>query len=210
VTIRTSSGVAILALGQVWVSFDVMERNSEDYLTEKRLGEILDAVLPEHDFIHDKAVPKAKNNRRRPDYRSEKLRLILEFDGDTHYTQSKRILTDKEKDEDYKALGYRIFRIPYFIQITPELLKEFFGSDFTYQQKYPHGFIDPKAVLPADYCELGIEAFKADLQRFEAYKTEILNSLKEKTEELKNPDLVLPRSIQSLIPNHNQSLLDNA
>jgi hypothetical protein len=38
------------------------------YLTEKNLGDIFKEVVPEMDFIYNKAVPDAKNKRRRPDY----------------------------------------------------------------------------------------------------------------------------------------------
>lgn len=35
------------------------------------------------DWIHDKSIPDV--TRRRPDYRSESLKLIVEFDGLPHY-----------------------------------------------------------------------------------------------------------------------------
>lgn len=169
------------------------------YLTESNLGEILKDVVPELEFIHDKAVPEAKNKRRRPDYRCESEKLIIEFDGDTHYCKANRILTDAEKDEDYSALGYRIVRIPYFIQITDQVLKYIFGRSIEFKQVYPNGFIDPNAILPADFCELGISQFIKDLETFNYHKDEVIESLKSKVQEKGNISYVLPPSLNHLV-----------
>jgi len=166
-----------------------------EYLTEKNLGLILNELFPGNDFIHDKSVPKSQNRRRRPDYRSEERMLIIEFDGDSHYCKAQRIKSDIEKDEDYASLGYQIFRIPYFVQITTPVLKSIFNEDITFEQRYPNGFIDNRAVLPSDFCELGIELFKNDLVRFEYHAEEIIESLKEKIKEKEDAELVVPSSI---------------
>ena len=165
------------------------------YLTEKNLGLILNELFPENDFIHDKSVAKSKNKRRRPDYRSEERMLIIEFDGDSHYCKSQRIKADIEKDKDYSSLGYKIFRIPYFIQITTPLLKDIFSEDIQFDQRYPIGFNDKKAMLPADYCELGVELFKKDLERFDYHAEEIIQTLRDKIEEKGDIELVLPSSL---------------
>ncbi len=170
-----------------------------EYLTEKNLGLILDELYPDNDFIHDKSVPNSKNKRRRPDYRSEERKLIIEFDGDSHYCKAQRIKSDIEKDEDYSSLGYRIFRIPYFVQISTPLLKKIFNENIPFIQRYPNGFIDPKAVLPSDFCELGIQLFKNDLVRFEYLAEEIVESLRNKAKEKNDIELVVPLSLKELI-----------
>ncbi|WP_051786157.1 PDDEXK family nuclease [Endozoicomonas numazuensis] len=171
------------------------------YLTEKRLGEIFSKLLPEEEIIHDKSVPNSKNKRRRPDYRFVSKKLIVEFDGDSHYCKAKRIIDDKEKDNDYIRLGYQVVRIPYFIQMNDELLGYIFGKNHNlqFEQVYPHGFIDKKAILPADFCELGIDQFKEDLNKFHEFKNEIIKSLQDKISELGNVNLVLPSSLQYLV-----------
>ena len=170
-----------------------------EYLTEKNLGNILNELFPDNDFIHDRSVPNSQNKRRRPDFRSDSRKLILEFDGDSHYCKAQRIKADIEKDEDYRRLGYRIFRIPYFVQLTTPLLRDIFDENIQFMQRFPNGFIDPKATLPADYCELGIELFKRDLEKFSYHADEILASLKNKVEEKKDIDLVLPLSLRGLV-----------
>ncbi|WEF10960.1 endonuclease domain-containing protein [Pectobacterium actinidiae] len=168
------------------------------YLTEKNLGTLLKEIAPELTFIHDSTVPGANNKRRRPDYRCDSEMLIIEFDGDAHYCKAQRIVTDKEKDLDYINLGYTVFRIPYFIQITEGIIKKIFRKDISFTQRYPHGFIDSKVVLPADFCELGIQRFLRDLDIFSEYKEGIIDSLTSKVKEKKDINLVLPPTLHSL------------
>ena len=170
-----------------------------DYLTEARLKNILKEIAPEYNFVHNKGVPEAVNKRRRPDFRCERNKLIIEFDGDTHYCKSQRIIVDAEKDKDYQNLGYRVVRIPYFVQLTSKVCEYVFDKRFEIEQKYPQGFNDRKATLPADYCELGITKFLADLEIYSFHKREIILSLKNKIQEKGNIDLVLPKSIQNII-----------
>ena len=47
-----------------------------------------------YDWVHDKAFP---NMRIRPDYRSDTLKLIVEFDGLPHFTSRDTYLKDIEK-----------------------------------------------------------------------------------------------------------------
>lgn len=169
------------------------------YLTEKNLGLILEKIKPNYEFLHDKSVPNSTNKRMRPDFRNDELKLILEFDGDSHYCKAERIIKDKIKDDDYIKLGYRVFRIPYFIQMNSTLLQMIFNENIDFEQVYPNGFIDKKAVLPADFCEKGIELFKLDLEKFSYCKQEIINSLKNKVEETGNIELVLPKSLYYLL-----------
>ena len=152
------------------------------YLTEKGLKLILQRIYPNIDFVHNKTVPNS-GIKNRPDYRNDELMLIVEFDGYLHYTQSKTILYDEKKDRVYSEMGYKIIRIPYFIQISKETIKHLFGVNINIPQNYPHGFIDPKCVLPSDFCTLGIKRYKKDLENFSFIKNEIDLSLEEKIKE---------------------------
>jgi hypothetical protein len=60
---------------------------------------------------------------------------------------------------------------------------------------YRHGFIDGKACLPSNFCELGVAKFKRDLKKFEYIKKDIILSLKEKSKKLGDKRLVLPLSL---------------
>ena len=170
-----------------------------EYLNEAKLGELLKILFPNNDFIHDKAVPTSTNRRKRPDYRCDELSLIIEFDGFGHYTIAKNIISDIDKDEDYTTLGYKVIRIPYFIQLTKEVILDLFNIELKNDlYNYPHGFIDKKAVLPADFCELGVTKFREDLVRFSYVKEDIISSLvaHRKTKDM---HIILPPSLQHII-----------
>ena len=97
------------------------------------LNEYLKVIFPDiDDWVHDKALGLTVNNkvcRKRPDYRSEKLKLIVEFDGIQHYTMPDRIKNDVLSTKFYESLGYKVVRIPYFIQLTNKAVKYFFNVD---------------------------------------------------------------------------------
>lgn len=170
-----------------------------NYLTEKTLGIFLESTQffsnQNPNWIHDKIVPNSGINNR-PDFRSDNLKLIVEFDGFQHYTQSSYIIKDEIKDSTYSKMGYTIVRIPYFVQLESRTISYLFGFNYEYKQTYPHGFIDKNAILPADFCELGIERFIKDLQRFSFIKTEIIESLIAKSADIRT---VIPQSLTSII-----------
>lgn len=153
----------------------------EGYLDEIKLGQCLAEIFPDYEFIHDKAVPGAGISNR-PDYRCEALKLIVEFDGYQHYCQVDTIFKDRLKDEAYASMGYRIVRIPYFVQLTSDVVKYYFGvDDVDMQINFPHGFIaDKGAKLPAEYCSLGIIRFMNELRELNFLQTDIISSLKAK------------------------------
>jgi hypothetical protein len=165
-----------------------------DYLDESKLGLILNKIYPNQDFVHDKTVPNSELLTR-PDYRCDNIKLIVEFDGDRHYREAKKIKTEKNKEIKYSEMGYKVVRIPYFVQMSNLIVKHLFEIDFDYKQHYPHGFISDKVILPADFCELGIKKFQADLEKFSYAKNDIIKSLKKKKDILLDKELVLPPSL---------------
>lgn len=93
------------------------------------LEEYLSVIFPEvetESWVHDKKVEGCKSNIR-PDYQCEKLRLIIEFDGLQHYQKPDRIKKDYENQKIYEDMGYKVVRIPYFIQLTNEVVAQMFG-----------------------------------------------------------------------------------
>lgn len=168
-----------------------------EYLTEQRLGRVLRELFPNNIFIHDRIVPNS-GTRRRPDYRCDELMLIVEFDGDKHYKEVAKIKNEQEKDTTYSNMGYRVIRIPYFIQMSISTIKYFFELNTNWVQNYPHGFISPNVILPADFCELGVFKFRNDLNRFNFIEEDIIQSLRNKIETLIDRELVVPTSLTAL------------
>ena len=156
--------------------------NINDWLDEDKLGDAIGLMYPDEVFVRNKAVPKS-GILKRPDYRCDNLMLIVEFDGYQHYTDVDEYYNDILKDDTYINMGYKIVRIPYFVQLTTEVISHLFGITMEYKQIFPHGFIvDEGEVLPADFCSLGYERFLSDLKSFLYIKNDIFASLHRKFE----------------------------
>ena len=144
------------------------------------LNEYLKVIFPNvDDWVHDKALGLTVNNkvcRKRPDYRSEKLKMIVEFDGIQHYTMPDRIKNDVLSTKFYERLGYKVVRIPYFIQLTNKAVKYFFNVDV----KEPlfneniHSMDKNDRNTPAFLCGAGvlrmIEEFKYHPEQYRVNK----------------------------------------
>ena len=91
------------------------------------LDEYLKVIFPNiEDWIHDKTLGKINDitYKSRTDYRSETLKLIIEFDGLQHYTKPDIIEKDIRLTKVYEDLGYKVVRIPYFIQLSNKAVKK--------------------------------------------------------------------------------------
>jgi len=148
------------------------------------LDEYLDVIFPEtHDWVHDKSikdVPKEKQSKRRPDYRSPSLKLIVEFDGLQHYTNPEKIKADAEAIEYYTSLGYKVVRIPYFIQLSNQAVKELFGVDVKislFDENIPSLGVKGHNT-PAYLCGAGLERMAKEFKRFPKQYEVNLNALK--------------------------------
>jgi|SRR5271165_3646990 len=136
------------------------------YLDESSLGRFLRERL-DPETISNAHVPTI-TRRFRPDYRSEKHRLIVEFDGDQHYRSAKHVIEDKERDRILSDAGYRVIRIPYFVQMTEPVIGGLFGNCIANRapfKDFRHGFVADTVVFPADFCELGVARFLARLSQ---------------------------------------------
>lgn len=170
--------------------------NCEEFLTEDKIGDFLKSRHPSKDWIPQYGI----GQRFRVDWFSSNVKTAVEFDGYQHYTSSRQIFNDKRKDKLCAELGLTIVRIPYFVQLCPEVIRLLFGFDCEFEQKYPHGFVSKKStmVFPADFCELGVLRFKDDLKRFSCISDEITGSLKDAIRE--HPaETVLPLSLMGMV-----------
>jgi len=148
------------------------------------LEEYLDVIFPEtNDWVHDKPTgliwPDGKLSRTRPDYRSESLKLIVEFDGLPHYTKPSSWADDLRSQELYESSGYRVVRIPYFIQLTNQVVLDFFGvrvSEILFDPSLPSISEGPSA--PAFLCPLGVRRMAWEYKRSTQQYIVNLRSLK--------------------------------
>jgi len=143
------------------------------------LEEYLKVIFPKiHDWIHDKAIGEVNGQRyrKRPDYRSETLKIIVEFDGLQHYTNPDIIEKDIENTKLYNTLGYKVVRIPYFIQLTNKAVKTLFDievSETLFDEKYS-SLSTKGRNSPAYLCPAGVKRMAEEFRKFpEQYKTNI-------------------------------------
>lgn len=157
------------------------------------LEKYLLVIFPEikaEDWVHDKTIPGLKK-KIRPDYRCEKLKLIVEFDGLPHYKNPDRILADEQNDIIYQHLGYKVVRIPYFIQLTNDVIEKLFGREVDepmFDGSVPSLGISGRNT-PAYCCPAGIirmakifkvfpQQYKVNLKALQNTKDEFLSCAK--------------------------------
>lgn len=145
------------------------------------LDEYLSVIFPNtNDWIHDKAFGIHEDNinhKLRPDYRSDSLKLVVEFDGLPHYTNPANILRDDNNTAIYLKNGYKVIRIPFFIQLTNDAVEKLFGV----QVKEPlFNVIHPSLGglgmkhNPSCLCPEGLKRMAKEFKRFpEQYKINI-------------------------------------
>lgn len=163
---------------------DASGKDPDTGLHRTGLDTYLSAIFPKtSDWIHDKQIGKLPNgttSRKRPDYRSESLKMIVEFDGIQHYQSPTKIRSDNEGTMLYRSLGYKVVRIPFFVQLSNVAVKVLFGVDVDvplFDEKYPS--LGPKGVKPADLCWAGLIRMAEEFQSFPSQYAVNLAYLKE-------------------------------
>ncbi len=138
------------------------------------LDTYLKAIFPNtHDWVHDQTVPGLKHAdgkafKGRPDYRSDSLKLIVEFDGLQHYQDPTQIDADIKRTKIYEAAGYKVVRIPYFIQLTQRAVEILFNVQVNqplFNPKYASLGVASKNT-PAFLCIDGIMRMKMEFYKF--------------------------------------------
>lgn len=140
------------------------------------LEEYLGVIFPDvADWVHDKSIPNS-NRKTRPDYRSESLKLIVEFDGMPHYQNPDVVFKDRENMKVYEALGYKVVRIPYFIQLTKTAIRQMFGVEMDcemFNENIPS--LGKKGRnSPAYLCFEGLKRMASDFKKYpEQYRVNV-------------------------------------
>lgn len=146
------------------------------------LNKYLSVIYPDiNDWEHDKSFGLTKSgetSRRRPDYISRKKKVVIEFDGTLHYTNPVNIIKDEENNKFYESEGYKVIRIPYFIQLTKENVFTLFGVKVK-EELFPDNVcsLNPdNKNTPSFLCYEGVKRMAKEYLRFpKVYKMEIKN-----------------------------------
>lgn len=142
------------------------------------LDEYLKEIFPDvDDWVHDMSIELELNGkpvRSRPDYRSETLKLIVEFDGMPHYQKPDVIRRDELNTERYQRLGYKVIRIPFFVQLTRTAISRLFGVDVGTETFDPSLPSLDETCSPAFLCPAGISRMAKEFRKFpDQYKTNV-------------------------------------
>ena len=180
--------------------------NKSTGLHRTGLDEYLSIIFPKvTDWVHDKPIGKLSNGkicRKRPNYRSETLKLIVELDGIQHYQSPEQIIKDYDNTELYKSLGYTVVRIPYFIQLTNDAVEQLFNKKVRrklFNVKYPS--LD-ETCGPAKLCPAGINRMAYEFLQFPDQLEVNLNNLWDIDNDFLTGASLLDKEIDTLINEH--------
>ena len=153
----------------------------EDYL------KVIFPDVSEDEWVHDKAFGEHNgiNYRIRPDYRCDKLNLIIEFDGLPHYQNPDTILKDDHNQKIYSDCGYKVVRIPYFIQLTNSVVEQLFDVKVL-EPLFPEDIpsMGPKGRnTPAYCCPAGLFRMALEIKKFPQQMLVNLSALKNANDE---------------------------
>ena len=116
----------------------------------------------------------------RPDYRRDSLKLIVEFDGLPHYENPDTIQKDSANQMIYEKCSYNVVRIPYFIQLSNDVVEQLFGvkvQDPLFDDSYPSLGITGRHS-PAYLCPAGIRRMAEEFMKFPRQYEVNINALR--------------------------------
>ena len=147
---------------------DDAAKNGKECYTS--LSDYLHAIFPDEEWIHDKQFGQhgGETYRIRPDYLCENLKLIVEFDGMPHYQDPAVIIKDRKNQEIYEAHGYRVIRVPYFIQLTNSVVEKMFGVTVD-AALFPEDVASMSPEwknTPANCCVAGLQRMAMDFMQY--------------------------------------------
>ena len=150
-------------------------------MTEKNLLITAKIFWPNGEWGSQKRFAYDPNNKRKyymVDCFSDKMKIIWEYEGPDHYENVWKLKRDEERAEYFKKIGYKFLRWPYWLQLTKDVAKHYFGNDFS-EKKYLKAIKEvykvnkPEFVLspglheskntPANYVANGVRRFMKEL-----------------------------------------------
>lgn len=143
-------------------------------LSEENLYDVLCFIFEQDKNLIQKHKRLIDNNRYYiVDYYFENndIKVAFEFDGPTHYMQTKTQLRDIDLKIFCENNDIHLVRFPYFIQIDDGTLSyylpEYIWDKYLWENEkylniksfYKHGFWDKKIIYPADFNAFGWKLF---------------------------------------------------
>lgn len=129
------------------------------------------------DWIHNKQFPGKKT---RPYYRSDTLKMVVEFDGLPHFRDRAAFEKDSANTKNYKNAGYKVVRIPLYLNLTTSVINKLFGVNLT--QPFFESNVSPfnKNFQPNCFCMTGLKRMADDYLKYAPEQPPIMmESIKE-------------------------------
>lgn len=154
------------------------------------LDEYLEVLFPDYTWIYNQRLYYYDDNKEKryiiPDYRCGELKLVVEFDGILHYTDHNTILRDANNERIYDKMGYTVIRIPYFIQLTNDVVNTLFKqysnvlsvNETLFNPNISSMYGECKGFGPAYTCASGFKRMVKVLKQFPQQFELLVKSLK--------------------------------
>lgn len=115
------------------------------------------------DWVHDKQFPGMKT---RPDYRSDTLKIVVEFDGLPRFRDRAAFEKDSANTQNYENAGYKVVRIPLYLNLTTSVINKLFDENLT--QPFFESNVSPfnKNFQPNCFCMTGLKRMADDYLKY--------------------------------------------
>ena len=179
-------------------------------MTEKNLLITAKIFWPNGKWGSQKRFAYDPNNKRKyymVDCFSDKMKIIWEYEGPDHYENVWKLKRDEERAEYFTNLDYKFLRWPYWLQLTKDVAKHYFGNDFS-EKKYLKAIKEvykvnkPEFVLspglheskntPANYVANGVRRFMKELDELpRSVKAQLAEGLRRYVEAVDDKYLII-------------------
>ncbi|MDC0531400.1 DUF559 domain-containing protein [Alphaproteobacteria bacterium] len=179
-------------------------------MTEKNLLIIAQIFWHDGDWSSQKRYQYDPENKRRfyqTDCASEKMKIIWEYEGPAHYENVWKLKRDDEREKYFTENGYKFIRWPYYLQLTKDVAKYFFGKAFSedkyfkaikevYKVDKPEFILSPgfhqSKNTPANYVANGVRRFMKELDELpSSAKAQLAEGLRRYIEDVGDKYLVI-------------------
>lgn len=106
--------------------------------------------------------------------------MIVEFDGLPHYQDPAVIIKDDKNTEIYRQNGYKVVRIPYFIQLTNGAVEKLFGvkvNEPLFNVSYPSCLCPEGLKRMAREFKDFPEQYEVNIQSLKAMNNDMLSGV---------------------------------
>lgn len=164
---------------------------------EHQIGRLLDMIYPGCEVSIMKSIPTEYLEARNAvdscsmyivDVLLESESIVVFVDTAEYYRDAQRIMYRERQQKRLSDAGYKVVRIPFFVQLNRETVQHFFGKLISdkYDCDFMSGFYElddynsgPNPYTPANMCSMGWNNFLADVMSLpKKTYNEVMKSLK--------------------------------